>query len=317
MLRGRDFRVVLCAVVVAIFLVSGTSSHVGIASSACRGTLYPQLCISTVSTLFQDLKCKRPPLSNIVSATINHTLAEVKKSHSESRKYEYSLLRKRQLDARDRTALDDCLELLDQTATELKTSFSDVLSEKRIPDAQALLSAALTNQQTCLDGFAYSNKQTLRNYFKGSLYNISRHVSNSLAMVSKMPGADKPSSGNLYGMTTAEEDGFPRWMNGKDRMLLQTANSTNTSASVKYDLIVSKDGSGNFSTINEALAMAPNSSSTRFVIYIKAGAYYEYVEVIKKKTNIMFLGDGIGKTLIKGNRSVVDGWTTFRSATLG
>ncbi|XP_022146003.1 pectinesterase-like [Momordica charantia] len=30
----------------------------------------------------------------------------------------------------------------------------------------------------------------------------------------------------------------------------------------------------------------------------------------------MFVGDGIGKTQIKGNRNVVDGWTTFRSATV-
>nr|CAD1833278.1 unnamed protein product [Ananas comosus var. bracteatus] len=36
----------------------------------------------------------------------------------------------------------------------------------------------------------------------------------------------------------------------------------------------------------------------------------------KNKTNIMFIGDGIGKTVIKAGRNVVDGWTTFRSATV-
>ena len=55
----------------------------------------------------------------------------------------------------------------------------------------------------------------------------------------------------------------------------------------------------------------------RFVIYIKAGAYFENVEVERKKTMLMFIGDGIGKTVVKANRSVVDGWTTFRSATVG
>lgn len=55
----------------------------------------------------------------------------------------------------------------------------------------------------------------------------------------------------------------------------------------------------------------------RFVIYIKAGAYFENVEVVKKKTNLMFLGDGIGNTIVKASRNVVDGWTTFRSATVG
>lgn len=55
----------------------------------------------------------------------------------------------------------------------------------------------------------------------------------------------------------------------------------------------------------------------RFVIYIKAGAYFENVEVDRKKTMLMFVGDGIGKTVVKASRNVVDGFTTFRSATVG
>lgn len=31
----------------------------------------------------------------------------------------------------------------------------------------------------------------------------------------------------------------------------------------------------------------------------------------------MFVGDGIGKTVVKASRNVVDGFTTFRSATVG
>lgn len=85
----------------------------------------------------------------------------------------------------------------------------------------------------------------------------------------------------------------------------------------KYDLVVAKDGSGNFTTIGDAVVAAPNMSKTRFVIYIKAGAYYENVEVYRNKSMLMFVGDGIGKTLVKGNRNVVDGSTTFRSATVG
>ncbi|XLT52309.1 hypothetical protein HN873_044913, partial [Arachis hypogaea] len=54
-----------------------------------------------------------------------------------------------------------------------------------------------------------------------------------------------------------------------------------------------------------------------FVIYIKSGAYFENVEVIRKKTSLMFIGDGIGRTIIKASRNVVDGWTTFQSATVG
>ena len=53
------------------------------------------------------------------------------------------------------------------------------------------------------------------------------------------------------------------------------------------------------------------------MIYIKAGAYFENVEVARKKTKLMFIGDGIGKTVVKASRNVVDKWTTFQSATVG
>jgi hypothetical protein len=41
------------------------------------------------------------------------------------------------------------------------------------------------------------------------------------------------------------------------------------------------------------------------------------VDVPKKKTNLMLVGDGIGKTVVKASRNVVDGWTTFQSSTFG
>ncbi|MDD0148575.1 pectinesterase family protein, partial [Shigella flexneri] len=50
---------------------------------------------------------------------------------------------------------------------------------------------------------------------------------------------------------------------------------------------------------------------------IKKGVYKEYVEIGKKKWNIMMIGDGMDATVISGNRSFVDGWTTYRSATFG
>lgn len=77
------------------------------------------------------------------------------------------------------------------------------------------------------------------------------------------------------------------------------------------------DGTGNFTTITEAINFAPNNSYDRTIIYVKEGTYEEYVEIPSYKTNIVLLGDGTDSTFITGNRSVADGWTTFRSATIG
>lgn len=37
----------------------------------------------------------------------------------------------------------------------------------------------------------------------------------------------------------------------------------------------------------------------------------------RKKTNVMFIGDGKGKTVITGKKNVIDGMTTFHTASFG
>lgn len=286
--------------------------HLQIAHSTCQDTLYPDLCVSTLAT-FPDLRQRTLP--EIISRLVNSTVFEVRDSIHNCTRIQKKF---QNIDPLDRRALDDCLELLDDTVAQLKTAVSDLSSNKsafqHYMDLQTIFSGAMTNQYTCLDGFAFSEKKYIRKFFEGRLRKISHHVSNSLAMLKRIKNKKKPSKPEEEeeNGTRVKKDGYPTWLKKKDRALLQAPlNQT------KINLIVAKDGSGNFNTINDALRAAPNSSNTRFVIYIKAGAYYEYIEVERKKTRIMFVGDGIGKTLIKGNRSVVDGWTTFRSSTVG
>ncbi|CAI0396652.1 unnamed protein product [Linum tenue] len=294
--------------------------HLAVANSACDGTLYPELCVSTLLS-FPDLTSK--PLPTVIAATLNLTRKEIRASSANCTRLQKSARVKSHL---DQVAVADCLELLDDSFSEIESAAADLGGNatsisKNYNEMRTLLSAAITNQYTCLDGFAYSKAKYLRDEIKTNLYNISRHVSNSLVLLKKVAG-----NGSSCGGGGAEEDGgrrfpsgfgevggdgFPSWLSRKDRRLLQApVNGT------RFDLVVAKDGTGNFTTITEAIAAAPNSSNTRFVIYIKSGAYFENVEVEKKKINLMFLGDGIGKTVVKANRNVVDGWTTFRSATV-
>ncbi|KAI3940793.1 hypothetical protein MKW98_030112 [Papaver atlanticum] len=78
-------------------------------------------------------------------------------------------------------------------------------------------------------------------------------------------------------------------------------------ASMEPDIVVSGDGSGTFRTITEAINAVPDRSSMRTVIYIKAGTYEEEnLEVGSQKTNVVIIGDGIGKTVITGRKNVKD-----------
>ncbi|XP_052193757.1 probable pectinesterase/pectinesterase inhibitor 36 [Diospyros lotus] len=89
-------------------------------------------------------------------------------------------------------------------------------------------------------------------------------------------------------------------------------------ASSKADLVVAQDGSGNHRTITAAVAaLAHQGRSGRAIIYVKSGVYKEKVEIKGSIKNLMLVGDGIDKTIVTGNKNVVDGATTLSSATFG
>eukprot|EP01018_Ginkgo_biloba_P027993 Gb_06354 [translate_table: standard] len=297
---------------------------------ACSSTLYPELCVSTVSS--------HPALSSkaghmeIVHISINVTIDAVIRNYAQAQSLDKPTLDKRQLGA-----IKDCFQLLDDTLDELEESLSDLenLTLKSIPrhasDLLNLLSAAITNQYTCLDGFAYC-KGNVRSQLQRGLLNVSHLVSNSLAMVKNISTEAASRSGNdlnhsmkkgrvLSNQTVSLEEfilhygsvenGFPSWLSAGDRRLLQASGR-----SITPNVVVAKDGSGNYTTITEAVEAALNNSDTRYVIHVKAGVYKEYVDVGKKKTNLMFIGDGINVTVVTGNKSVGGGSTTFNSATV-
>ncbi|XP_047066539.1 pectinesterase-like [Lolium rigidum] len=285
------------------------------AAAHCDGTLYPELCLSTLSTI-PDLHKKSLP--EVITHTCNRTQTNVAAMASNCSSYFHGRL----LSARDSVALSDCMELLDTTMDDLQASISDLQHPEMRPTVDhcmTVLSAGITNQQTCLEGLAYQKGGDVRSYMEPGIRHIARMVSNSLAMAKKLPGAAAPSPSTPsvqqerqpftgYGQMVK---GFPRWVKAGDRRLLQAAPS-----GINANAVVAKDGSGGYTTVSAAVAAAPTNSKSRYVIYIKAGAYMENVEVGKNQKNLMFIGDGIGKTVIKASRNVADGSTTFRSATV-
>lgn len=228
-------------------------------------------------------------------------------------------------DFRLSNAISDCLDLLDLSADELDWTLSAAQKPagknntnpgRLSSDLRTWLSAALVNQDTCMEGFEGTNG-IVKNLVAGSLNQITSLVTEVLRMVHPIPNSrPKGGSGGGGGRTggrkliSREEFEFPSWLKSKDRKLLQ-------SNGVQANAVVAQDGTGNFTSVSAAIGAAPEYSSQRFVIYIKKGVYKEYVEISKKKQNIMLIGDGMDVTIISGNRSFIGGWTTYRSATFG
>uniref|UniRef100_A0ACD5V3R1 Uncharacterized protein n=1 Tax=Avena sativa TaxID=4498 RepID=A0ACD5V3R1_AVESA len=322
--RRRLFVLVALALAAAASAASDVSFYPSAETAAaahCEGTLYPELCLSTLATI-PDLHKKSLP--DVICSTVNRTETEVTAMSANCSTYFHGM----PLSARDRLAVSDCMELLDTTMDDLRATTSDLQQQQRIAagrstmdHAMTVLSAAITNQQTCLEGFSYQKGGAVRPYMEPGIRHIARMVSNSLAMAKKLPGAGAPSPSTVTESAQRERQpftgygqmvkGFPGWVKARDRRLLQAPAS-----GINANAVVAKDGSGAYTTVSAAVAAAPTNSKSRHVIYIKAGAYMENVEVGKNQKNLMFIGDGIGKTVIKASRNVVDGSTTFHSATV-
>ncbi|KAG6575409.1 hypothetical protein SDJN03_26048, partial [Cucurbita argyrosperma subsp. sororia] len=265
-------------------------SH-AIVKSTCSSTLYPDLCFSSI--LKSDGAMKRVgSKKDVIEVSINITVKAVEENYFKVLKL-YEL---KNISHREKIALHDCLETIDETLDELHKA-----------------------TETCLDGFSHDEAdKNLRDKLKEGQIEVERMCSNALAMIKNMTDTDIANYEAKMGTTANrklkeeindEQIQWPEWLSAGDRRLLQ-------SSSVKPDVVVAADGSGNFKTVAAAVAAAPVKSSKRYVIRIKAGVYRENVDVPKKKTNIMFMGDGRSNTIITGSRNVVDGSTTFNSATV-
>ncbi|KAM7273075.1 hypothetical protein ACFE04_027739 [Oxalis oulophora] len=314
---------ILNITIVLIFISSSLATDTNPNATVSQGTI----CQST-----QDPSYCKSILPTQPSNVYAYGRFSVKKSLFQSQKFlalveNYLQKKSSSLSTSAIRALEDCHLLASLNIDYLSSSFqtvnktSTVLLTETADYIQTLLSAIITNQQTCseslLQASAYSSTG-----LSGDLLNDTKLYSVSLALFTKgwVPRIRKvPRKKKLHKKLFPFQN--KRTMDRihqsvKNRKLLQDSDE----AVVFSDLVVvSQDGSGNFTTITDAINYAPNSTkygNGYFLIYITAGVYEEYIEVDKKKTFLMLIGDGINQTIITGNRSVGDGWTTFNCATL-
>ncbi|KAL8101005.1 putative pectinesterase/pectinesterase inhibitor 7 [Apium graveolens] len=314
----------LTVFVLSLLFSFSTSAEVSPPIPICNSTPYPSLCRSSL------------PTNNATANVYDYGRFSVKKSLSAAHKFlsliEKYLSRPSGLTAGTIGALQDCRLLAESNIDFLANSFQVVnktqtLSTLRADDVQTLLSALLTNTQTCLDGLEETaSSWRSKNGVSIPLANDTRLYRVSLALFrkgwvhNKKRGSSKP-----HKRHSAFKDGkLPLKMSEKNRAIFETVGrrkllQTETNQVVVRDIvIVSQDGTGNYTTINDAIAASPNNSiagNGYHLIYVTAGVYEEYVSIAKNKKYLMMIGDGINQTVITGNNNVVDGSTTFNSAT--
>ncbi|KAK1291658.1 putative pectinesterase/pectinesterase inhibitor 28 [Acorus calamus] len=292
----------------------GLSTSAQYVSSFCASTDYKDTCQKSLGPL---LTAKSGP-KEVVTAAIKVAIGGVQVGLDKAKDVAKGVTEPMQ-----KAALSDCEELLNYAIEELKDSIGVVggggdnrsLSE-RADDLKSWLSAVISYQETCVDGVTHPELQSA---VKVGLVNATQMTSNALAIVAGLETSldamkipfKLPTMTNGRRLMEATEGGYPEWFSAADRRLL----AQHTKGNVKPNVVVAKDGSGNFKSISDALDAMPAQYSGRYVIYVKAGLYDESPMVTKKMVNVFMYGDGPRKTIVTGHKNFVDGTPTFQTAT--
>jgi len=293
------------------------SPHMKAVTQMCSPTDYKEACVKSLSST------NNTDPKELFKAAIMATVEAVKKSLNISD----SIVVDATKEPRIKMAVDDCKDLMDFAVQELQASFSSVgdsqmhTMQDRVADLKNWFSAVISYQQSCLDGFDDPTKtepnqsHPVKDQLSNGMLDASQLTSNVLAIVDGLATIlekfnlkfDMPSTNRRL----LEVDGYPSWFSGVDRKLLAKVDNRG----IKPNAIVAKDGSGQFKTIGAALAAYPKNLRGRYIIYVKAGIYDEYITIDKKTVNVFIYGDGPRKTIVTGSKSYTKGFGTMQTAT--
>ncbi|XP_074351593.1 putative pectinesterase/pectinesterase inhibitor 41 [Apium graveolens] len=191
-----------------------------------------------------------------------------------------------------------------------------------------LMISVLTNTQTCLDGLEETaSSWSLKDRVSVPLVNATKFYSVSLSLFQTgwVPTTKRVLSRTPKRRGAFAHVRFPSKTSDKntlDKVILQKIGHRHLLQDdddyivVSNIVVVSQDGTGDFTTIKDALTLGPNkivASDGYFVIYVTVGVYEEYVYIPNNNKYIRMIGDGINQIVITGNHSTADGLATFNS----
>ncbi|KAL8050996.1 hypothetical protein ABFX02_06G116900 [Erythranthe guttata] len=209
----------------------------------------------------------------------------------------------------------DCSKLMDNTILQLTSTLNNIQTNATFTvfDAQTWLSTALTNIEICRSGSRDLNVTKFTSPILSG--NVSELISNCLATNGALLLDGGGGNSSAAAAAGGGRRGFPGWVSGGDRKLLQ-----DMALAAKANVVVSQDGSaGSFRSVQAAIdyATARRVGNGRVVVYVKRGVYRENILVSRTMNKVMLVGDGLRYTVITGSRSVAAGFTTYSSATFG
>lgn len=154
--------------------------------SSCKTTTYPALCVQSLTVYASTIQRSRRQLAQ---TALSVSLAKAQSAKS----FVAQLAKTKGLKPREYAALKDCLEEMGDTADRLSKSVRELKNTGRAsgPDfiwhmsnVETWVSAALTDDNTCLDGFSgrvLNGK--IKDSVRARVTNLVQVTSNALALV--------------------------------------------------------------------------------------------------------------------------------------
>ncbi|KEH29367.1 putative pectinesterase [Medicago truncatula] len=154
--------------------------------NSCSSTTYPRLCYTSLVKHADSIQTNHVLLT---CTALNVTLASAKSTSAM-----ISTLSKSQgLKPREAAAMKDCVEELSDSVDELRRSIGEMSRlrtsnfELTMSDVQTWVSAALTDESTCTDGFQEVNAPgNVQTTVRGKIVQVAQLTSNALALINKL-----------------------------------------------------------------------------------------------------------------------------------
>ncbi|XP_016508511.1 21 kDa protein-like [Nicotiana tabacum] len=156
-------------------------------TNSCGTTLYTKLCIETLSPYSNSIQTNPKELAN---AALTVSLKGAKSTTNKISK----MSKEQDLGPAETHALTDCVENMEDSVDELQKSLLEMKNlngpdfEEKMGNVMTWVSAALTDEDTCMDGFDGNGnmnekvKATIRNY----IVNVAQLTSNALALTKNL-----------------------------------------------------------------------------------------------------------------------------------
>ncbi|KAK4482136.1 hypothetical protein RD792_009277 [Penstemon davidsonii] len=274
------------------------STTVKAIESFCAPTDYKDACTQCLSTVAKN---ETATPKDYIMAALQATLDEVKKALDLAGRTVVN----KDADPYNHMVIEDCKDLLDQAVGTLQASYSMVgdtelhTLKDRAHELRSWITSVYTLQSTCKDQIENPEYKTA---IENGMVNATQLTHNAINIVAELAEAfkafnlpfDLKPARRLMGLNS-----YPSWFGAADRRLLRAQSR----GQITPNVVVAKDGSGQFKTIGDAINSYPKKHQGRFIIYVKAGVYEEYINIDSKKTEIMIYGDGPDKTIVTGKRN--------------